>query len=211
MSLGITVFARPILSLLFPGYELGTGALQILAVGMLFFTLYTVSGSVAQGMGKPVIPMITLGIAVVIELGLSVLLVPIYGINGAALATTVATLVLMITTAGGILKLARTTLEWVSLGKIVVASLLMAGILLLIPTTYAYTSFYAGIPLAQIFAFIYIIIASFIGILVYIVILTLIGGVKKSDVEAFLKLGYRLGPLKSVFDKLGSILMKYAV
>ena len=130
MSLGITVFARPILSLLFPGYELGTGALQILAVGMLFFTLYTVSGSVAQGMGKPVIPMITLGIAVVIELGLSVLLVPIYGINGAALATTVATLVLMITTAGGILKLARTTLEWVSLGKIVVASLLMAGILL---------------------------------------------------------------------------------
>lgn len=211
MSLGITVFARPILSLLFPGYELGTGALQILAVGMLFFTLYTVSGSVAQGMGKPVIPMITLGIAVVIELGLSVLLVPIYGINGAALATTVATLVLMITTARGILKLARTTLEWVSLGKIVVASLLMAGILLLIPTTYAYTSFYAGIPLAQIFAFIYIIIASFIGILVYIVILTLIGGVKKSDVEAFLKLGYRLGPLKSLFDKVGSILMKYAV
>lgn len=222
MSLGIAVFAHPILSLLFPGYEMGTGALQILAIGMLFFTLYTVSASVAQGVGKPVIPMISLAIAVVIELGLSVVLVPGYGtngvalipgygINGAALATTIATFVLMVTVAWGTLKQSKTKLELKNLGKIVVASVLMAGILYFVPTTYAYTSFYAGIPLAQVLALLYLILVAFVGAFLYIVILTLIGGVKKSDVSAFLKLGRRLGPLEPLLDKIGSILMKYAV
>mgnify|MGYP000987237323 CR=1 FL=1 len=211
MSLGIAVFAHPILSLLFPGYEMGTGALQILAIGMLFFTLYTVSASVAQGVGKPVIPMISLAIAVAIELGLSVVLVPGYGINGAALATTIATFVLMVTVAWGTLKQAKTKLELKNLGKIVVASVLMAGILYFVPTIYAYTSFYAGIPLAQVLALLYLILVAFVGALLYVVILTLIGGVKKSDVNAFLKLGRRLGPLEPLFDKIGSILMKYAV
>jgi len=174
MSLGIAVFAHPILSLLFPGYEMGTGALQILAIGMLFFTLYTVSASVAQGVGKPVIPMISLAIAVVIELGLSVVLVPGYGtngvalipgygINGAALATTIATFVLMVTVAWGTLKQSKTKLELKNLGKIVVASVLMAGILYFVPTTYAYTSFYAGIPLAQVLALLYLILVAFVG------------------------------------------------
>lgn len=209
-SLGIAVLANPLLSLLFPGYEPGTGALQILAVGMLFFTIYMVSASVAQGIGKPIIPMISLGIAVAIELGLSYILVPTYGIVGAALATTVATFVLMITVAWGTLKKAETSLELGNLGKIAVSSIFMAGILLLIPTTYAYTSFYAGLPLAQLFALIYILIITFVGMFAYITILTLIGGVKKSDVRAFLKLAHRSGPLAPLLNKLGSFLMRYA-
>jgi len=58
---------------------------------------------------------------------------------------------------------------------------------------------------------IYLILVAFVGAFLYIVILTLIGGVKKSDVNAFLKLARRLGPLEPLFYKLGSILMKYAV
>lgn len=209
-SLGIAVFANPLLSLLFPGYELGTGALQILAVGMLFFTIYTVSASVAQGIGKPVIPMISLGLAVAIELGLSLLLVPTYGINGAALATTIATFVLMVTVAWKTLKQAKTTLELGNLLKIVIASVLMAVILLFIPTSYAYTVHYVNIPFAQILAFLYILFVAVIGALIYITILTLIGGVKKTDIDALLKLGRRLGPLTPLFNRLASFLMKYA-
>ena len=209
-SLGIAVLANPLLSLLFPGYEPGTGALQILAVGMLFFTIYMVSASVAQGIGKPIIPMISLAIGVAIELGLSFFLVPSYGINGAALATTVATFVLMITVAWATLRKANTPLELNNLGKIAISSIIMAGILLLIPTTYAYTSFYANLPLAQVFALIYILIIVFIGMFLYITILTLIGGVKKSDVNAFLKLARRSGPLAPVLNRLGNFLMRYA-
>jgi stage V sporulation protein B len=210
LSLGIAVLANPMLSLLFPGYELGTGALQILSLGMLFFTLYTVSASVSQGIGKPVIPMISLGIAVAIELGLSLVLVPTYGINGAALATTVATFVLMVTVAWRTLKHAKTTLEFGNLGKIVIASVIMALILIFIPTNYAYTSYYANIPFAQILALLYLLIIAFIGAFIYITILIMIGGVKKTDVDAFLKLGRRLGPLSPLFNRLGSFLMKYA-
>lgn len=209
-SLGIAVLARPLLSLLFPGYELGTGALQILAVGMLFFTIYTVSASLAQGIGKPIIPMISLAIAVVVELGLSLLLIPSYGINGAALATTIATFVLMATVAWRTLKQANTGLEWGNLGKIAVASIIMAVILFFIPTNLAYTASYVGIPFSQILAFLYILIICLIGAVIYMAILTMIGGVKKTDVDAFLKLGRRLGPLAPLFDRIGSFLMKYA-
>ena len=209
-SLGIAVFANPILSLLFPGYELGTGALQILAVGMLFFTIYMVSASVAQGIGKPIIPMISLTIAVAIEFGLSLFLVPTYGINGAAVATTVATFVLMMTVAWGTLKMSKTTLELKNLGKIAVASVLMAVVLIFITTNYAYTAFYVNIPFAQILALIYIIILAVIGMLIYIAILTMIGGVKKSDVGAFLKLASRSGPLAPLLNRVGNFLMKYA-
>jgi stage V sporulation protein B len=208
-SLGIAVLANPLLSLLFPGYEQGTGALQILAVGMLFFTIYMVSASVAQGIGKPIIPMISLALAVAIEFGLSILLVPSFGINGAALATTVATFVLMITVAWFTLKQAETTLELGNLGKIAVSSVLMAIILMLIPTTYAYTAFYMNNPLASILALIYILIITFAGMFIYISILTLIGGLKKSDVNAFLKLAQRTGPLAPLLNRLGNFLMRY--
>lgn len=209
-SLGIAVLAHPILNLLFPGYELGAGALQILALGMLFFTIYTVSASISQGIGKPVIPMMALGLAVVIELGLSIILVPNFGINGAALATTIATFVLMVTVASRALKQANTTLELNNLGKIVIASVIMALILLVIPTNFTYTAYYAGIPFARILACLSILIITLIGAIIYIFTLTIIGGVKKTDVDAFLKLSHRLGPLAFLFDKIGSLLMKYA-
>lgn len=209
-SLGIAVLANPLISLLFPGYELGTGALQILALGMMFFTIYSVSASVAQGIGKPVIPMITLGLSVAIELGLSLVFVPKYGINGAAMATTVATFVLMVTVAWWTLKKANATLEYGNLGKIAVASILMAIVLLFIPHTFAYTHAYGANPLGIIFAFIYILILTFIGIVIYITILSLIGGVKKSDVNALFKAAGRLGPLAPIFNSLGNLLMRFA-
>jgi stage V sporulation protein B len=152
-SLGIAVLATPIISLIFPGYELGSEALKILALGMLFFTLYTVSGSIAQGMGKPVIPMVALAIGTVIELSLSVVLVPKYGINGAALATTISTFLLMVMVAWRTLMHVKVRLHYGDFGKIVIASVIMAIILLLIPTTYAYTSAY-HMSIAKILAFV---------------------------------------------------------
>jgi stage V sporulation protein B len=209
-SLGIAVLANPLLSLLFPGYELGTGALQILAVGMLFFTIYMVSASVAQGIGKPIIPMLSLALAVAIEFGLSILLVPSLGINGAAIATTVATFVLMVTVAWFTLKISRTSLELGNLGKIAISSILMAGILILIPKTFAYSHFYVNNPLASVLALIYILIITFAGMFIYIAILTFIGGIKKSDVNAIHKVARRTGPLAPVLNRMAGFLMRFA-
>jgi len=208
-SLGIAIFAAPIINLLFPGYGFGAEALEILALGMLFFTIYTVSASISQGMGKPVIPMVSLAVGTVIELGLSVVLVPKYGINGAALATTIATFVLMVLVAWRTLRHVKVRLQYGDLGKIVIASIIMAIILLFIPTTYAYTSAY-HMSIAKILAFVYIAFLALIGALIYIITLTLIGGLKKSDVNAFMKLGGRLGPLGPVITKLAMFLSRFA-
>ena len=208
-SLGIAVFATPIISLIFPGYVEGAEALRILALGMLFFTLYTVSGSISQGVGKPVIPMVALAIGTVIELGLSVILVPKYGIDGAALATTIATFLLMVMVAWRTLKYVKVRLEYGNFGKIVIASVIMTIILLFIPTTYAFTSAY-HMSIAKILAFVYIMFLALIGALIYIIILTLIGGLKRSDVTAFMKLGGRLGPLAPFITKLATFLLRFA-
>ncbi len=208
-SLGIAVLATPIISLIFPGYELGSEALKILALGMLFFTLYTVSGSIAQGMGKPVIPMVALGIGTAIELGLSVILVPKYGINGAALATSISTFLLMVMVGWRTLKYVNVRLQYGDFGKIVIASVVMAIILLLIPTTYAYTSAY-HMSIAKILAFVYIMVLALIGALIYIFTLTLIGGLKRDDVNTFMKLGNRLGPLAPFIKKLATFLLRFA-
>ena len=207
--MGIAVFATPIISLIFPGYVEGAEALRILALGMLFFTLYTVSGSISQGVGKPVIPMVALAIGTVIELGLSVILVPKYGINGAALATSIATFLLMVMVAWRTLRYVNVRLEYGNFGKIVIASVIMTIILLFIPTTYAYTSAY-HMSIAKILAFVYIMFLALIGALIYISILTLIGGLKRSDVIAFMKLGGRLGPLAPFITKLATFLLRFA-
>lgn len=208
-SLGIAIFATPIISLLFPDYVLGSGALQILALGMLFFTLYTVSASISQGVGKPVIPMVSLALGTLIELGLSVILIPKYGIDGAAIATSIATFVLMVTVSWRTLRYVKVRLQYGDLGKIVIASIIMAFILLFIPTTYAYTSAY-HMSIAKILAFVYIMFLALFGALIYIIILTLIGGLKKSDVNAFMKLGARLGPLAPIITRLATFLLRFA-
>ncbi len=209
VSLGIAIFATPIISLLFPNYVLGSGALEILALGMLFFTLYTVSASIAQGVGKPVIPMVSLALGTVIELVLSWILIPKMGIDGAAVATSIATFVLMVTVSWRTLRYVKVRLQFGDLGKIVIASIIMAIILLFIPTTYAYTSAY-HMPIAKILAFVYIMLIGLIGALIYIIILTSIGGLKKSDVDAFMKLGARLGPLAPFITRLAMFLSRFA-
>ena len=75
LCVGTIVFASPIINLLF-GQEFlpGTAALQILAAGMLFFTLYTISSSISQGLGKPRLPMYVLVAGTTIDLILSLVL-----------------------------------------------------------------------------------------------------------------------------------------
>jgi hypothetical protein len=103
----------------------------------------------------------------------------------------------------------KVRLQYGDLGKIVIASIIMAIILLFIPTTYAYTSAY-HMSIAKILAFVYIAFLALIGALIYIITLTLIGGLKKSDVNAFMKLGGRLGPLGPVITKLAMFLSRFA-
>ncbi|MGI6482208.1 MAG: oligosaccharide flippase family protein [Methanobacterium sp.] len=204
MSLGTMIFAAPIMKLLYilPAYMNGASALQILAAGMLFFTIYTVSSSIAQGLGKPYLPMIILGFGSLFDVALSLYLVPIYGINGAAIATTITAFVIMVSIVWKTLQIADVKLEFMDFGRILVATGIMGTILLLIPHSLLIIS----IPYNYMVFFLVILLAA----IVYLIALILVGGLKNSDIRALHKLSYKAGPLKPTVDKLVSLLERFA-
>lgn len=195
LCVGTVVFASPIINLLF-GKEFlpGVAALQILAAGMLFFTLYTISSSISQGLGKPRLPMYVLVGGITVDLILSLALIPPYGINGAALATSLASLSIMATLMWSTLRLANVKLPLMEYGKIIVASLIMGAVFMLFPPT-------------VLFMVIGIVISPFL----YLGVLAVIGGLKLEDLRLLYKVGDRLGPLSNTVHKMVDVLSRYAV
>lgn len=99
-TIGMIIFAKPILNLLFPNQVSGEFILQISATSILFIVLEQTISGVLQGIGKPIIPAISLSIGVIIKFILNCILIPINpdkfilgGTAGAALATTICHLV----------------------------------------------------------------------------------------------------------------------
>ncbi len=95
-AIGIILFAKPILSLLFPNQVSGIFILQVSATSIIFIVLEQTISSVLQGIGKTFIPAIALGIGVIVKFILNTILVPINpntfilgGTAGAAFSTTI--------------------------------------------------------------------------------------------------------------------------
>ena len=95
-SIGMILYAEPILQLLFPNATAGAFIYQISSIGIIFIVLeQTISGAL-HGMGKMITPAIALGIGVIVKLILNLALIPISpndfilgGTAGAAFATVV--------------------------------------------------------------------------------------------------------------------------
>lgn len=97
-TIGMMVFAGPILRLLFPAQAAGTFLLQISALTILFTVLEQTINGALQGLGKVMVPAIALGVGVVAKLICNLVLVPIPGIGaaGAAIGSVVCHLVAFI-------------------------------------------------------------------------------------------------------------------
>lgn len=90
-TIGLCVFADPILRLLFPNAPEGGLILQIAAFTILFTVLAQTINGALQGLGKIFVPAIALGAGVLVKLVLNLILIPIpsIGINGAAFSSVV--------------------------------------------------------------------------------------------------------------------------
>ena len=90
-TIGLCVFAEPILKLLFPNAPEGTLILQIASFTILFTVLAQTINGALQGLGKIFVPAIALGSGVLVKLILNLVLVPIpsIGVNGAAFSSVV--------------------------------------------------------------------------------------------------------------------------
>ena len=88
-TIGMSLFAGPILNLLFPNASSGELILQISSLTIIFTILDQTINGALQGYGKLMIPTISLGCGVLTKLILNLILVPIpqIGVNGAAIAS----------------------------------------------------------------------------------------------------------------------------
>ena len=90
-TIGLCVFADPILHLLFPNAPEGKLILQIAAFTIIFTVLAQTINGALQGLGKIFVPAIALGAGVIVKFVLNLILIPIpsIGVNGAAFSSVV--------------------------------------------------------------------------------------------------------------------------
>lgn len=100
---GMILFAEPILELLFPNATSGSFIYQISCLSIIFIVLEQTICGTLHGLGKMIIPAVSLGVGVIVKLILNLLLIPINpqefalgGAAGAALATAVCHMVSVI-------------------------------------------------------------------------------------------------------------------
>ena len=73
-----------------PSYAVGADALRVVAIGMAFLSLIQILANTFQALGKPWTPAIALLVVSGVQLGALVVLIPKWGLVGAAAATTIA-------------------------------------------------------------------------------------------------------------------------
>ena len=94
IGLGIGFFANEVLTLIYgEAFIPAVLPLQILVVGTVVYGVVRTIGGSATAMGRPDLGLKIVGISATTNIVLNVLLIPIYGISGAATATTVSLLV----------------------------------------------------------------------------------------------------------------------
>ena len=87
-ALVFIAFPDIVINLLFgPRYLAGTTVLQILAGAAIVYMLYAILVSTINGIGKPIINTKVVGVMAGLNLAGNLLLIPAYGIEGAAIAT----------------------------------------------------------------------------------------------------------------------------
>jgi stage V sporulation protein B len=94
IGLGIGFFANEVITLIYgDAFIHAVLPLQILVVGTVVYGVVRAIGGSATAMGRPDIGLKIVGISATTNIALNILLIPIYGISGAAVATTVSLLV----------------------------------------------------------------------------------------------------------------------
>jgi len=194
----VIMFGDPIMHLLFPSkpmaYSFAGSSLTILVVGMAFFSVYGISASVLQGAGKPYPAMFYLVIGTVTNLILTVLLVPILGLNGAAIATMIASFIIMVLTTKKTLQVTGTKLPYLNLGKITVSAFAAGLCMILMPKTIL--GFFVSIIILP---------------LIYLVMLAVTKTLVIRDISMINKVGNRAGPFRKPVLKFTTLLRKFVI
>ena len=166
-------------------YVAGASALAILAIGMTFYSIFSISTSIVQGIGNPRIPMYILVFGSIITGLLCWLFVPSMGIAGGALGTTIGCLAMMIPVVYFVFKLTKAKFQILPVIKITIASLIMGVFALIIPKNALWL--FPGI---------------FICIIVYFFSLILVKFFTKEDIASLREMSSKFGPVSTIVNKI---------
>ncbi|MDR3223288.1 MAG: flippase [Methanobrevibacter sp.] len=195
MCIGLALFSKQVLELVYftnHDYTLGAGALSILVIGMSFYSMFAISSSIVQGIGNPKIPTYILAIGAIVTLILNWIMVPVYGIVGAAMATTIACFFLMVPMVYISLKLTKSSFPNIFFIKIILTSAIMGGVILLIPKT--------------VFG---LIVGLILCPIIYLISLILVKTFEFEDLESIKELSHKFGPLNKLVSKLIDLIEKF--
>ena len=194
MCIGLACFAAPILRLLYftnPAYVAGASALAILSIGMTFYSIFSISTSIVQGIGNPRIPMYILVFGAILTAVLNCVMVPTLGIAGGAAATSIACFAMMVPILYMVFKLTQVKAPKVSVVKILAASMIMGVVAYIMPKTTSWL--FVGIIVCMI---------------VYFFALILVRFFTQEDIVGLRALSSKFGPLSKVMGKMLDLVEK---
>lgn len=132
----IALFAIPssMIGLVFPpSYSAAADALGLLSVGMGLFVVITALTGIFQAMHHPRIPVIILMLAIVADIIALVILVPKYGILGAAASTTIACIIGFLGLAGAYWKYEFIKFDLNKILNILISYILFGALVFILP------------------------------------------------------------------------------
>jgi stage V sporulation protein B len=166
----VNITAEQLLDLLFSNvYIIATGPLQILIFGLGALSIFNVLAYIIMGYGKTKIALITIFLIFILSIFLNIYLIPIFGMNGAAYATTLASIIGLFIIGAYVYKNFKVLVEPISFLKIVFSSCIIWGIGFIVRAS--------GLLL----------IIEYLGLIaIYIGILWVIKEIKKEDLKMIL-------------------------
>ncbi|NFD56819.1 polysaccharide biosynthesis protein [Clostridium botulinum] len=167
--LGLNFMAKPILNLIFPGQEAGYEILKHLALSIPFIVLCQTSTAILQGIGRYIRPIINLCIGCILKIVITLILVPMNDINiyGAVIGTIAGYVISAIL---NMMSLKRSLNISINYYEIMIKPLI-ASTIMIIAVVFIYFYAYNYTISSKIAC----LIAVFLGMIIYFIIIGLIG------------------------------------
>lgn len=188
-AVGLAVLAGPIDIALFKDLA-GVTTIQIMAYATLFASVQTTIAAVLQGSGWMYLPVLNLGLASILKLVLNLVLVPIHGIEGAALATVASYAAAMVLNFWGMSRCLQHPIEWTKwMTRPLLATFIMAA---LVYSMHRQWLIWGGEQSGRFAVGVSCCIMVGVGMIVYIIALLATGSLSERELYAVPKVGPRL-------------------
>lgn len=178
-AIGIGVLGDPIIKLLYPTAPEGGSMLTIGAASIVFLSLANICAGILQGIGRANIPVITIAVGAVVKIIFNFVLIPIQSINvsGSILSTTACYMIASIIDLYLLNRYTKVKIDY----KAIFAKPLVAGTIMGIVCFVTYSSLIRIIHINAIVT----LFTIALSIAVYAIVLLLIKGITKEDIEKF--------------------------